>query len=331
METQRKECYQRKKHNWLKKREEFKTLKVSFSELRKKRLKEKKGMEEPSAKGDDYDIWNDLENVIKDNQFVLKTLENYKVTIEIKEAEEKIREIHSKNPTNQKDCWFVHHNQLEYKKDTKIGQGKFGSVYSGSFRKDLPVAVKILRNKSGGKEKLAKNFLKEKTVMVKLKHPYIVQLYAVSQDEEGNHILVQEIMKNGNLLDYLKQLVPSAAIQIIEDASFKHFLSWCVDMARGMAHLESLNIVHRDLAARNVLLDENKRAKLRILGWPFLGCSQSRGVTIFLSGGLHQKHFLIKSLVQRVMSGLLGSLSGKYLHLEENLTVLLVLKISRRK
>ena len=231
METQTKECYQRKKHDWLKKREELKSLKEIISELRKKRLKEKKIMEEPSVKGDDYDIWNDLENVIKDNQLVLKTLENYKVTIEIEETEEKIREIHSKNPENQKECWFVHHNQLEYNKETKIGQGKFGSVYSGSFRKDLPVAVKILRNKSGGKEKLVKNFLKEKTVMVKLKHPNLVQLYAVSQDEEGNHILVQEIMKNGNLLDYLKHIGSSADLKIIDDASIKHFLSWCVEVA----------------------------------------------------------------------------------------------------
>ena len=43
-----------------------------------------------------------LENFIKDNQMALKGLENYKVTVEIKEKEEEIKEIQSKN--SEKDC-----------------------------------------------------------------------------------------------------------------------------------------------------------------------------------------------------------------------------------
>ena len=96
--------------------------------------------------------------------------------------------------------------------------------------------------------------------MTRLKHPNLVQLYAISKDDQGNDILVQELLENGCLLDYLLDSVDC------EDISFKSVLVWCVQVARGMAHLERLKIFHRDLATRNVLLDENKRAKVADFG-----------------------------------------------------------------
>ena len=200
----------------------------------------------------------------------LMGLENYKVTVEITEMEEKIKQIQS-NQSNKRDSWFVPLSELNYDTKNKIGQGKFGSVYSGSFRINMPVAVKILKNKNGSKTKLIKDFLIEKKVMIRLKHPNLVQLYAVSRDDEGNDILVQERMENGSLSDYLISIGPLRNISDFEETSFKSVLSWCLQIARGMAHLESLKIVHRDLAARNVLLDENKRAKVADFGMALSG------------------------------------------------------------
>ena len=250
--------------NWKEKRKQYSE---SFSTLRRKRLQEKKRLEEKEmSEKEDQNIWSDLETIIKDNQMVLKGLEKYKVCVEITEKEEKIKQIQSKNTKKYKDNWFVPVNELEYNTETKLGQGKFGSVYPGTFRKTLPVAVKILRNKNGRKVKLVKDFLQEKQVMVKLKHPNLVQLYAVSRDEAGNDILVQERMENGSLIDYLQKLKEDVENVDCKETSFKSLLSWSVHIARGMAHLEKLKIVHRDLAARNVLLDENKTAKVADFG-----------------------------------------------------------------
>merc|ERR1712142_1197038 len=67
------------------------------------------------------------------------------------------------------------------------------------------------------------------------------------------------------MLQYLKKIKSLAPLE--KEASFKTLLSWCVQVARGMAHLEWLNIIHHDLAARNVLLDENaNRAKVADFG-----------------------------------------------------------------
>ena len=102
---------------------------------------------------------------------------------------------------------------------------------------------------------------------MKLKHYNLVQLYAVSRDDAGNAILVQEQMESGSLIDYLIDYVrPLADDEDSEEASFSSLLSWSLQIARGMAHLQRLDIVHRDLATRNVLLDENKIAKVADFG-----------------------------------------------------------------
>lgn len=46
-------------------------------------------------------------------------------------------------------------------------------------------------------------FLLEADVMKRLSHPKLVQLYAVCTEEEPFYI-VTELMKNGNLRDYLR-------------------------------------------------------------------------------------------------------------------------------
>ena len=138
-------------------------------------------------------------------------------------------------------------SEFYFDKKAKLGQGIFGSVYSGIFRRNISVAVKILRNKTGRKDQPVRDFLKEKNVMTRLKHTNLVQLYAISKENEGNYSLVHERLENGSLLDYLKEIHPLLDMVDCEDTSFKSVLSWCVQVAKGMAHLERLKIVHRDL------------------------------------------------------------------------------------
>ena len=163
------------------------------------------------------------------------------------------------------DNWQVPITELHI--GNEIGKGHFGMVFEGTFRSDMSVAVKILSRRDGmDLEQLRRDFLKEKKVMTRLNHPNLVQLYATSIDEEGNDLLIQELVHNGNLLEYLPRIRPLANKEDFEETSFNFVLRWCVQVARGMAQLERLGIVHRDLAARNVLLDQNKRAKVADFG-----------------------------------------------------------------
>ena len=55
----------------------------------------------------------------------------------------------------------------------------------------------------------------------------------------------------------------------------EHLLSFCLDIAKGMAYLSSKRFVHRDLAARNCLVNSRMQAKISDFGMTraLIGCS----------------------------------------------------------
>ena len=103
----------------------------------------------------------------------------------------------------------------------------------------------------------AKDFLKEAQIMKKLRHPKLIQLYAVCTLEEPIYIIT-ELMKNGSLLEYLQGKGRTLKLPQLIDMS--------AQIASGMAYLESQNYIHRDLAARNVLVSENNIVKIADFG-----------------------------------------------------------------
>jgi len=150
------------------------------------------------------------------------------------------------------DKWEIDRRDLKLMR--KLGSGQFGEVWEGLWNHRMSVAIKTLKPGSMNPT----DFLAEASIMKKLKHPNLIQLYAVCTIEEPIYI-VTELMKNGSLLDYLqssrgRQLKMSVLIYI------------ATQVARGMAHLEQQNYIHRDLAARNVLVGENNTVKIADFG-----------------------------------------------------------------
>ena len=58
-----------------------------------------------------------------------------------------------------------------------------------------------------------KDFLSEAQIMKKLRHPKLIQLYAVCTMEEPIYIIT-ELMKNGSLLEYLQVIFGEQCDQI---------------------------------------------------------------------------------------------------------------------
>lgn len=150
-----------------------------------------------------------------------------------------------------KDQWEIPRDSIKLRK--KLGAGQFGDVWEGIWNGTTQVAVKTLKPGTMPVE----DFLAEATIMKKLRHPKLIQLYAVCTDGEPIYI-VCEMMSHGSLLDYLHDKGRALKLPQLVDMA--------AQVAAGMAYLEAQNYIHRDLAARNVLVGENNICKVADFG-----------------------------------------------------------------
>ena len=173
-----------------------------------------------------------------------------------------------------RDQWEIERSSLKFVR--KLGHGQFGEVWEGLWNNTTPVAIKTL--KPGMSTALVtcifkgdtvngfnlflgtmdpKDFLKEAQIMKKLRHPKLIQLYAVCTLEEPIYIIT-ELMKHGSLLEFLQGKGRTLKMPQLIDMS--------AQIAAGMAYLEGQNYIHRDLAARKVLVGENNNVKIADFG-----------------------------------------------------------------
>ncbi|XP_064638569.1 tyrosine-protein kinase HTK16-like isoform X2 [Lineus longissimus] len=161
-------------------------------------------------------------------------------------------------PTSPGEFLLIPYPSMELERE--IGQGEFGSVYRGTWKKPngkkQSVAVKTLHPEIMHTASSKEQFLVEAKVMAKLDHPCIVKLIGVS---EGKLLLmVQELVAMGSLLNYL--------IEYPERIEKSELYLWAAQIACGMMYLETKKFVHRDLAARNILLASVKQIKISDFG-----------------------------------------------------------------
>ncbi|XP_077241223.1 protein kinase superfamily protein [Tasmannia lanceolata] len=137
----------------------------------------------------------------------------------------------------------------------RIGSGSFGTVHRADWH-GSEVAVKILMEQDLHAERF-KEFLREVSMMKRLRHPNIV-LFMGAVTRPPNLSIVTEYLSRGSLYRLLHR--PGAREALDE----RRRLSMAYDVAKGMNYLHRSNppIVHRDLKSPNLLVDKKYTVKV---------------------------------------------------------------------
>ncbi|KAH9497522.1 Actin-2, variant 6 [Dermatophagoides farinae] len=109
-----------------------------------------------------------------------------------------------------------------------LGYGTFGYVKEASW-KGQKVAIKYIYNK--------KDFFKEAEQLSRVKHENIIGVYGTTLNVEKNDF--------GLILEFADVL--HATNMRTVKYTLAHSISWCLQCARAVHYLHSLNILHRDL------------------------------------------------------------------------------------
>eukprot|EP00051_Salpingoeca_urceolata_P026135 m.476207 g.476207 ORF g.476207 m.476207 type:complete len:394 (-) comp20467_c0_seq1:872-2053(-) len=147
------------------------------------------------------------------------------------------------------EAWELFHSDVV--RDTLIGAGEFGEIYSGKWLHH-DVAIKTLKPKAS--EQARRDFVHEAMVMKDLHHANVLGLHGVLMSK-APMMIVMELME-GDLQTQLRT----------EEQTVSDKLRVAFEVAAGVEYLHFNGIVHCDLATRNILLAQHGRCVISDFG-----------------------------------------------------------------
>ena len=145
----------------------------------------------------------------------------------------------------------------KYQIQAALGKGGMGMVYIGyDPLLDRKVAIKVLAPHLVWEEGFVERFLREARAAARIKHPNIVTVYDVGQEQEQFYF-VMEYLEGQTLADHIRQRGPLPPEEVL---SILHPLADALDYA----HQHGL--VHRDIKPANIIVGDGRRVTLTDFG-----------------------------------------------------------------
>ncbi len=143
-----------------------------------------------------------------------------------------------------------------YQLKGELGSGGMGTVYRAyDSRLERWVAVKRIHAEAAAETKARERFRREAKAAARLRHPSVVQVYDLIEDEEGL-ALVMELVDG----------VPLSIWRKAAERSLFQRLAVGRQVAEALAAAHDAGIVHRDLKAENVLITAEGQARVLDFG-----------------------------------------------------------------
>lgn len=165
-----------------------------------------------------------------------------------------------------------------YKIIRSIGEGGMANVYLAyDTILEREVAVKILRGDLADDEKFVRRFQREANAASSLKHPNIVEMYDVGEDD-GKYFIVMEYI-NGKTLKSLVKKRGALTLSEVNDIMLQ--------LTSAVACAHDSYIIHRDIKPQNVMILEDGRVKITDFGIAMALNSNELTQTNSVMGSVH--------------------------------------------
>jgi serine/threonine-protein kinase len=135
----------------------------------------------------------------------------------------------------------------KYELIEEIGHGGMATVYRARDpRLSREVAVKVIHKHLRENTEVATRFVAEARAAAKLRHPNIVEVYDVSNEDDAERFLVVELLRGTTLRKILQQN---------RDMPAEVGASIVLEICEALDHAHESGIIHRDIKPENVLVE----------------------------------------------------------------------------